>query len=75
MRVLDALFPRVHFVGPSGQYESGMLAAEQWANMPADALTIVKQLVLWFPHDSRLKWLLAELLNAGNDIDGAWLGL
>jgi tetratricopeptide (TPR) repeat protein len=67
---IDALF-RVRFIGPSGEYEPGLLAADQWANMPADAVTIVKQLVLWLPHDARLKWLLAELLNAGADLEAA----
>ena len=60
---LDNLFPRVRFVGPSGEYEPGLLAADQWTNLPADALTIVSQLVLWYPHDNRLYWLFAELLN------------
>jgi hypothetical protein len=68
---LDALFPRVRFVGPSGEYEAGALAAEQWNLLPADALAIVKQLVLWFPFDDRLQWLLAELLNARADTQGA----
>jgi tetratricopeptide (TPR) repeat protein len=68
---LDPIFPRVRFVGPSGRYEAGLLAAEQWANMPAYALEIVKILVLWMPHDARLRWLLAEMVNANNDPLGA----
>jgi tetratricopeptide (TPR) repeat protein len=68
---LDAIFPRVRFVGPSGEYEAGALAAEQWNLLPADALGIVKQLVLWFPFDDRLQWLLAELLNARGDVQPA----
>jgi hypothetical protein len=68
---VDALFPRVRFIGPSGQYEAGILAADQFANLPAEAVAIVKHLVLWFPHDLRLRWLLAELVNAVGDADGA----
>ena len=29
---LDALFPRVRFVGPSGEYEPGIIAPESWGN-------------------------------------------
>jgi hypothetical protein len=61
---VDAIFPKVKFVGPSGQYEAGILAADQWVNMPADALDVVKQLILWLPHEPRLRWLMAELVNA-----------
>lgn len=68
---VDPLFPRVHFVGPSGQYEAGLIASEQWANMPADALNIVRQLVLWMPLDKRLTWLLAELLNSAGEVEAA----
>src|SRR5262249_24590064 len=40
------------------------LANEQWAKLPAHYLEIVKLLVLWMPHDARLRWLMAELVNA-----------
>jgi tetratricopeptide (TPR) repeat protein len=54
----------VHFVGESGQYEAGKLAAKESAKLPPNALAIVQQLLLWFPNDTRLLWLMAELLNA-----------
>ncbi|HMF12717.1 MAG TPA: tetratricopeptide repeat protein, partial [Gemmataceae bacterium] len=68
---LDAIFPGLRWVGPSGEYEPGLLAADQWAKVPAYSLFIVKQLVLWMPHDLRLRWLLAELANAEGDSLGA----
>lgn len=64
---VDNLFPGLRFVGPSGEYEAGALAADQWARLPQDAMNLVTQLVLWLPHDDRLYWLLAELINAGGD--------
>lgn len=69
---VDALFPNLRFVGPSGQYEAGLLAANQWAKLPAGHTEIVKLLVLWMPHDARLRWLLAEVVNANGDPGGAW---
>jgi hypothetical protein len=67
---VDAIFPGVRWVGPSGEYEAGLLAASEWPKLPAYSIDIVKQLVLWMPHDLRLRWLLAELANA----EGDWLG-
>jgi tetratricopeptide (TPR) repeat protein len=69
---LDALFPGLRLVGPSGEYEAGLLAAEQWARLPAGHMEIVKLLVLWMPHDARLRWLLAEMVNANGDPRLAW---
>jgi len=67
---VDAIFPGIRWVGPSGEYEAGLLAASEWPKLPAYSIDIVKQLVLWMPHDLRLRWLLAELANA----EGDWLG-
>ena len=67
---LDDLFG-VRFVGESGQYEPGKLAAAEQAKLPKDALAIVQQLVLWLPDDTRLYWLLGELLNAQGDVADA----
>jgi tetratricopeptide (TPR) repeat protein len=67
---VDALFP-VRFVGPTGQYEPGKLADDQQAKLPADAVAIVQQLLLWFPSDTRLLWLLGELYNARGDLSAA----
>jgi hypothetical protein len=68
---VDAIFPNLRFVGPSGQYEAGLLAANQWSHLPATHTEIVKLLVLWMPHDARLRWLLAEIVNANGDAEGA----
>jgi tetratricopeptide (TPR) repeat protein len=68
---VDNLFG-VRFVGDSGDYEAGKLAAVEQAKLPKDALAIVQQLLVWFPEDTRLYWLLGEVLNAqGNIADAA----
>jgi tetratricopeptide (TPR) repeat protein len=67
---VDALFP-VKFVGPSGKYAAGRIADAEKAKLPADAVAVVQQLLLWFPEDTRLLWLLAELYNAQGDVEAA----
>ena len=67
---VDDLFG-VRFVGDGGQYEAGKLAAEQRAKLPPDAVAVVQQLLIWLPDDTRLYWLLGELLNAQGDIEAA----
>jgi hypothetical protein len=65
---VDPLFPRlgppVHFVGEGGKYEVGRIAASEQKKLPADAVAVVQQLLIWLPDDTRLYWLLGELLNA-----------
>jgi hypothetical protein len=78
---LDALFPAaippkrptdpVRFVGESGQYAAGRIAAAEKQKLPPDAIAIVQQLVLWHPQDTRLYWLLGELYNADGDVETA----
>lgn len=70
VETLDPLFP-VTFVGESGQYEAGTLAAAEKAKLPDDALAVVQQLLFWMPEDARLYWLLAELYNAQGDVKAA----
>jgi tetratricopeptide (TPR) repeat protein len=67
----DDLFAGVRFVGDSGKYEAGKLAAAERAKLPPDALALVQQLVLWLPDDTRLYWLLGELYNATGDVETA----
>jgi tetratricopeptide (TPR) repeat protein len=67
---VDALFD-VRFVGPSGQYEVGKLADSERSKLPQDAVAIVQQLLLWFPEDTRLLWLLGELYNADGNLEAA----
>jgi tetratricopeptide (TPR) repeat protein len=69
-RSVDDLFG-IEFVGETGQYEAGKLAAAQRDKLPPDALAIVQQLLLWLPDDNRLYWLYGELLNAAGDLDNA----
>jgi protein involved in temperature-dependent protein secretion len=52
------------FVNDAGQYEPGKLAAAEKAKLPADAIAVVQQLLLWSPTDTQLLWLLAELYAA-----------
>jgi tetratricopeptide (TPR) repeat protein len=68
---VDALFDDgqkpphpVQFVGESGKFEPGRLAAAEKAKLPKDAIDIVQQLLIWMPDDVRLYWLLGELYNA-----------
>jgi tetratricopeptide (TPR) repeat protein len=64
---LDDLF-RIHYVGESGLYEPGKLAAAQRKKLPTEAVAIAQQLALWLPADPRLLWQLAELANAHGDV-------
>jgi len=66
-QTLDDLFG-IKFVGESGKFEPGKLAAEQRKKLPADAAAQVQLLALWLPHDGRLLWQLAELANAHGDV-------
>ncbi|MCI0703600.1 MAG: tetratricopeptide repeat protein [Planctomycetia bacterium] len=66
----DAIFA-VKFVNEAGAYEPGVLAPAEKAKLPPDAIAIVQQLVLWFPHDTRLYWLLGELYAANGDFKAA----
>lgn len=70
IETLDPIFP-VNFVGESGAYEAGALAAAEKAKLPEDAIAVVQQLLLWMPDDPRLYWLLAELYNAHGDLKAA----
>jgi hypothetical protein len=68
---VDALFG-VRFVGPSGGFEAGRIADAEKTKLPPDAIAIVQQLLLWFPEDTRLLWLLAELYNADGNLEAAF---
>ena len=64
---LDDLFG-VRFVGASGRFEPGKLAAAERKKLPSDAAAVAQQLALWLPADGRLLWQLAELANAQGDV-------
>ncbi len=66
----DRIFD-VNFVNDAGAYEPGVLAATEKAKLPPDALATVQQLVLWFPNDVRLYWLLAELYAMSGEFQAA----
>jgi hypothetical protein len=76
---LDPIFPTaakrkqspVQFVGESGKFEAGTIAAAEKAKLPKDAIAVVQQLVLWDPDDNRLLWQLAELYNAAGNMRAA----
>ncbi|MCS6849907.1 MAG: hypothetical protein NZ700_01915 [Gemmataceae bacterium] len=68
---VDELFPELRFVGESGVYEAGQLAAAMREKLPADALARVQQLLVWLPADTRLYWLYGELLNAHGEVAAA----
>lgn len=61
----------VHFVGESGHYEAGRIAANERRKLPSDAIALVEQLLVWLPEDTRLYWLLGELFNASGDVQAA----
>jgi hypothetical protein len=58
----------VRFVNDAGTYQPGVLAAAERAKLPPDAVAITQQLLLWFPSDTRLYWLLAELYAADDNL-------
>jgi len=78
---LDALFgpisDPVRYLAADGRYSAGTLAGAEQSKFGADglklpeAMAIVQQLLLWLPDDMRLRWQLAELLNAAGDITSA----
>jgi tetratricopeptide (TPR) repeat protein len=55
---LDNLF------GVDFKYEGDKLADKEKAKLPANALAVVQQLLIWLPDDPRLYWLLGELYHA-----------
>lgn len=69
-KTVDAIFPGVRFVGPSGEYQAGEIETRSHDKLSPDALFQVLQLWLWYPEDDRLSWLLAEILNANGQVDG-----
>ncbi len=66
----DRIFD-VNFVNAAGDYEPGALAEAEKAKLPPDAIAVVQQLVLWFPADVRLYWLLGELYAAKGEFKPA----
>ncbi len=61
----------LRFVGENGKFKPGKMAAVKKTKLPADAIEIVEQLLIWMPNDLRLYWLLGELLNAKGDVESA----
>ncbi len=62
---VDAIFPGFRLVGPgpAGEYEAGGHSPKVLDRLPVDAYSTVLQLVVWYPQDLRLYWLLGEFLN------------
>jgi tetratricopeptide (TPR) repeat protein len=67
---LDDLFG-VKYVGPSGKYEPGRLAADQKKKLPLEAIALAQELALALPADGRLLWQLAELSAVHGDVSTA----
>jgi len=61
----------LRFVNDAGSYEPGSLAKTELDKLPRDALAIAQQLVFWFPGDTRLLWMVAELYAAEGKLDEA----
>jgi len=68
---MEAMFPGVKLFEPRGDYLVGEMSAANRAALPPDALQIMQQMVLWFPHDPHLFWNLSEMYNAHGDIPTA----
>ena len=70
----DRIFD-VNFVNDAGVYEPGKLATAEKAKLPGgdfpEAIATAQQLVLWFPYDWRLYWLLGELYAMKGDVKAA----
>jgi hypothetical protein len=69
-QTLDDVFG-VQFVGTSGKYEPGHLAADQRKKLPLEAVAHVQALALTLPADGRLLWQLAELAAVHGDVTTA----
>lgn len=67
---VDDLFD-VKFTAEDGIYEAGRIAEGQKAKLPKDALAVSQQLALSYPNDTRLFWLVGEVLNAEGRADEA----
>jgi hypothetical protein len=63
---VDPLFgdPAIKYVDDQGKFSPGRVTLAERKKLPADALEIVQQLLVWMPNDLRLKWQLAEVYNA-----------
>ncbi|MBY0458921.1 MAG: tetratricopeptide repeat protein [Gemmataceae bacterium] len=56
----DPIFP----VDWTATGPDGLISPAEKAKLPPDALAVAQQLLLWFPADPRLYWLLAEVFAA-----------
>jgi hypothetical protein len=65
---LDDLFPVNPFASGSAKYLVGEIDLKARDRLPPDVFPLVEQLLLWMPHDNRLRWLFAELLNARGEV-------
>ncbi len=83
-RPIDPIFPsfRLERPGtpkddedPSGYYAPGEMPLDVFDRLPPNALHILRQLLVWWPHDLRLWWQTAEVLAAAGHVELAWLML
>lgn len=60
-RPIAEFTPDLLFVTPDGQPIRYWQSADEAKKLPADAVAVVQQLLLWAPWDDRLLWSLAEV--------------
>jgi hypothetical protein len=67
---LDDLFG-IRYVGESGEFEVGTIAAAEKKKIKYNTVDILQQLINWLPYDDRLYWQLGELMNAEGNVKAA----
>ncbi len=65
---LDPIFPEATALGREGGFKPGQLDPKVAKHLPPDALAVVEQMLLSLPHDRRLLWLFAELVNGQGEM-------
>lgn len=77
-RPIDPIFPgfRLERLGPpeegsDGYYRPGEMPLEVFDRLPLNAVSILAQLLVWWPHDLRLWWQTAEVLAAIGQVEVA----
>lgn len=61
---VDAIFGDAFVFDEKNPFTPGKLPSGKVGRLPADALPITQQLLVWLPNDQRLLWLLGEVYNA-----------
>lgn len=67
IETFDELFG-IPFTNAKGEVRAGEIDPLQLKKLPKDAPEIVQQLLLWLPQDTRLLWLMGEVVHARGDV-------